>query len=123
MNNGSRKRIVGYWLDVFTRQIYFDVLALKGKKIVIVGSLICKGDPALNRIVKYIPQLPSSDFKGETLYIRFKEGHKYKVFSPFFVPTLDAYDLFECHVGLSYQKIISEFYQLFGSRNFILNPF
>lgn len=74
------------------------------------GSLICKGDPALNRIVKYIPQLPSSDFKGETLYIRFKEGHKYKVFSPFFVPTLDAYDLFECHVGLSYQKIISEFY-------------
>jgi len=75
------------------------------------GSLICKGDPALNRIVKYIPQLPSSDFKGETLYMRFKdENGKYKVFSPFFVPTLDDYDLFECHVGLSYQKIVSEFY-------------
>ena len=75
------------------------------------GSLICKGDPALNRITKYIPQLPGSDFKGETLYIRFKdENGKYKIFSPFYVPTLDNYDLFECHVGLSYQKIISEFY-------------
>lgn len=47
------------------------------------GSLICKGDPALNRIVKYIPQLPDSDFKGETLYIRLKEKEGYKVFSPF----------------------------------------
>lgn len=75
------------------------------------GSLICKGDPALNRIVKYIPQLPSSDFKGESLYIRFKdENGEYKSFSPFYVPTLDNYDLYECHVGLSYQKIISEFY-------------
>ncbi len=74
------------------------------------GGITCKGDPALNRIVKYIPQLPSSDFKGESLYIRFKEGDGYKVFSPFFVPTLDAYDKYECHVGLSYQRIISEFY-------------
>ncbi|MDD5457426.1 MAG: glycosyl transferase [Candidatus Margulisbacteria bacterium] len=74
------------------------------------GSIICKGDPALNRIVKYIPQLPSSEFKGETLYIRIHEKNGYKVFSPFFVPTLDKYDKYECHVGLSYQKIISEFY-------------
>ncbi|MCK5782609.1 MAG: hypothetical protein KAH10_08455, partial [Flavobacteriales bacterium] len=75
------------------------------------GSLITKGDPALNRIVKYIPQLPSSDFKGETLYIRMKQADgSYKVFSPFFVPTLDKYDLYECHVGLAYQKIVSEFY-------------
>ncbi len=76
------------------------------------GSLITKGDPALNRIVKYIPQLPSSDFKGETLYIRIKEKNGFKVFSPFFVPTLDKYDKYECHVGLSYQKIISEFYHI-----------
>jgi len=77
------------------------------------GSIICKGDPALNRIVKYIPQLPASDFKGETLYIRIKQKDgSYKVFSPFFVPTLDKYDLYECHVGLSYQKIISEFYNI-----------
>ncbi len=74
------------------------------------GGVICKGDPALNRIVKYIPQLPSSDFKGETLYIRLKDGDDYKVFSPFFVPTLDAYDKYECHVGLSYQRIVSEFF-------------
>ena len=76
------------------------------------GSLLCKGDPAVNRIVKYIPQLPSSDFKGETLYIRYRTDAGYKVFSPFFVPTLDPYDFYECRVGLSYQKITSEFYGL-----------
>ncbi len=76
------------------------------------GSIICKGDPALNRIVKYIPQLPSSDFKGETLFIRIKEKKGYKVFSPFFVPTLDKYDKYECHVGLGYQKIVSEFHNI-----------
>lgn len=74
------------------------------------GSLICKGDPDTNRIVKYIPQLPDSDFKGETLYLRIKENDDYKVFSPFCVPTLDTYELYECHVGLGYSKIVSEFY-------------
>ena len=75
------------------------------------GSLICKGDPALNRIVKYLPQAPASDFKGETLYLRFKQADcRYKVFSPFFVPTLDKYDLYECHVGLGYSTYVSEFY-------------
>ncbi len=74
------------------------------------GALICKGDPALNRITKYIPQLPSSEFKGTTLYLRFKAGDAYKVFSPYFVPTLDDYDRYECHVGLGYTRIISEFY-------------
>ena len=74
------------------------------------GALICKSDPSLNRIVKYIQQMPSSEFKGETLYLRFKQGKGYKIFSPFFVPTLDSYDLYECHVGLGYTCIISEFY-------------
>ncbi len=74
------------------------------------GALICKGDPSLNRITKYIQQMPSSDFKGETLYVRVKKGNTYKVFSPFFVPTLDNYDKFECHVGLGYNRIVSEFY-------------
>jgi len=74
------------------------------------GALLCKGDPSLNRITKYIQQMPSSDFKGETLYIRIKKDGAYKVFSPFFVPTLDKYDLFECRVGLGYNKIVSEFY-------------
>ena len=89
---------------------YVGTLAFGGIVDHTGGSLICKGDPALNRIVKYMPQLPSSDFKGETLYIRFKDGDGYKVFSPFFVPTLDPYDKYECHVGLGYQKIVSEFY-------------
>lgn len=89
------------------------------------GALICKNDPTFNRITKYIQQMPASDFKGETLYLRIPsprlrqpslsgrgdggEG-KSKVFSPFFVPTLDAYDKYECRVGLGYTWIISEFY-------------
>ena len=36
------------------------------------GALICKRDPALNRITKYIAQMPQSDFKGTTLYVRVK---------------------------------------------------
>lgn len=90
---------------------YVGTLAFGGIVDHTGGSLICKQDPALNRIVKYIPQMPDSDFKGETLFIRIKrEDGSYKVFSPFYVPTLDAMDLFECRVGLSYQKITSEVY-------------
>ncbi len=74
------------------------------------GALICKNDPTFNRITKYIQQMPSSDFKGETLYLRIKQANGYKVFSPFFVPTLDGYDKYECHVGLGYTRILSEFY-------------
>jgi cellobiose phosphorylase len=76
------------------------------------GALICKNDPTFNRITKYIQQMPSSDFKGETLYLRIRQKDGYRVFSPFFVPTLDPYDRFECHVGLGYTRIISEFYGL-----------
>ncbi len=76
------------------------------------GALLCKGDPALNRITKYLPQLPASEFKGTTLYLRTPEGAGYRVFSPFFVPTLDRYDRYECHVGLGYTRIVSEFYGL-----------
>ncbi len=36
----------------------------------------------------------------------------YRIFSPFFVPTLDHYDRFECRVGLGYTRIVSEFYGL-----------
>ncbi|MBN2303791.1 MAG: glycosyl transferase, partial [Anaerolineae bacterium] len=69
------------------------------------------GDPALNRIVKYIPQMPDSDFKGTTLYLRVKQGDgSYRVFSPYFVPTLDPYDRYECRVGMGYTRIVSEFY-------------
>ena len=89
------------------------------------GALICKQDPTFNRITKYIQQMPSSDFKGETLYLRVasraersrsdSEGAdeaegEYIVFSPFFVPTLDAFDKYECRVGLGYTRIVSEIY-------------
>ena len=89
---------------------YVGTLAFGGLIDHTGGALICKQDPALNRIVKYIPQLPSSDFKGTTLYLRFPQGDGYKVFSAYFTPTLDAYDRYECRVGLSYMRITSEFY-------------
>lgn len=73
------------------------------------GSLICKGDPALNRITKYIAQMPCSDFKASTIYIRVKDGKNYKVFSPFYVPTLVKLDKWECHVGLSYMRWNAEY--------------
>ena len=88
---------------------YVGTLAFGGIVDHTGGSLICKQDPALNRILKYVPQLPDSDFKGESLYIRIKRPDgSYQVFSPFYTPTLDAMDLYECRVGLSYQKITSE---------------
>ncbi|MFC1996379.1 GH36-type glycosyl hydrolase domain-containing protein [Chloroflexota bacterium] len=74
------------------------------------GALLCKGDPATNRLTKYIPQLPASDFRATTLYVRFKCDYEYVIFSPFFTPSLDKYDLYECHVGMGYTRIISEFY-------------
>ena len=76
------------------------------------GALICKDDPTFNRITKYIQQIPSSDFKGETLYLRIHTSQGYRVFSPFFVPTLDPFDRFECHVGLGYMRLVTEFYGL-----------
>ena len=72
------------------------------------GSQLCKGDPALNRITKYIPQLPAGEFKGETAYVRVrKNGQSAKdaqVFSPYFVPTLIKPDSFECRVGMYYTR-------------------
>jgi len=76
------------------------------------GALICKDDPTFNRITKYLQQMPSSDFKGETLFLRIHEEKGLRVFSPFFVPTLDPFQRFECHVGLGYTRIVSEFYGL-----------
>ncbi len=89
---------------------YVGTLAFGGLLDHTGGALICKGDPALNRITKYIPQLPASAFKGTTLYLRVHTGDGYTVFSPYFVPTLDAYDRYECHVGMGYTRIVSEFY-------------
>lgn len=73
------------------------------------GALICKDDPTFNRITKYVQGMPSSDFKGETLYLRLHTDDSYQIFSPTFVPTLDPLDRFECRVGLGYTRIISEY--------------
>jgi cellobiose phosphorylase len=105
---------------------YIGTLAFGGFVDHTGGALICAQDPALNRITKYITQFPASAFNGETLYLRIKtltpnpspfkgEGRRdegYTVFSPFFVPTLNQYDRYECHVGLGYTRIVSEFYGL-----------
>lgn len=73
------------------------------------GILLCKGDPALNRITKYIAQLPNSEFKGSTIYLKVTDASgKQEIFSPFFTPTLKPLDKFENHTGLSYTRIISE---------------
>lgn len=73
------------------------------------GVLLCKGDPALNRITKYIPQLPASDFRGETLYLRVRrEGEPYRLFSPFFTPCLVPLERYECRVGLGYSRFLTQ---------------
>ncbi|NLX08197.1 MAG: glycosyl transferase [Chloroflexi bacterium] len=89
---------------------YVGTLAFGGLVDHTGGVLICKGDPALNRITKYLPQLPASEFKGSTLYLRLRRDEGWQVFSPYFVPTLDRYDRYECHIGLGYTRIVSEFY-------------
>ncbi|MGD8997916.1 MAG: glycosyl transferase, partial [Anaerolineae bacterium] len=89
---------------------YVGTLAFGGFVDHTGGSVVCKGDPALNRITRYVAQLPASTFNGEALYLRVREDGGYRVFSPTFVPTLDPYDLYECHVGLGYTRIVSEFY-------------
>jgi len=101
---------------------YIGTLAFGGFVDQTGGALICKGDPTFNRITKYIQQMPAGEFKGETLYLRIAltptpspeigrragdEG-EYLIFSPFFVPTLDKFDKYECRVGLGYSRIISE---------------
>jgi cellobiose phosphorylase len=73
------------------------------------GVLLCKGDPALNRITKYITQLPNSEFKGSTLYIKVRDkAGNVEVFSPFYTPTLKPLNKFENHTGLSYSQFICE---------------
>ncbi|MDK2980427.1 MAG: cellobiose phosphorylase [Chloroflexota bacterium] len=72
------------------------------------GALICRDDPALNRITKYVQQMPASDFKGETTYLRIHRAQGYQLLSPWFVPGLTELAHFECHVGLGYTRLVSE---------------
>ncbi len=89
---------------------YIGTLAFGGYVDHTGGAALCKGDPALNRITWYVPQRPVSDFQATTLYLRLHRADGYKVFSPFFIPTLDPYERYECHVGLGYNRLVSEFY-------------
>jgi len=91
---------------------YVGTLAFGGFLDHTGGSQLCKGDPALNRITKYIPQLPSSDFKGETAYARIRKpgrtAAEAAIVSPYWVPCMGPYDSFECHVGMYYTRWITE---------------
>ena len=88
---------------------YIGALAFGGFVDHTGGALICSQDPALNRITRYLPQLPAGEFKGETLYVRLKSGDNYRVYTPFFVPGLRPLERFECRVGLGYSRFIAEF--------------
>ncbi len=73
------------------------------------GMLICRQDPALNRITKYLTQDPPSEFRASTLYLRTPDSNgAYTVFSPFYVPTLTPCDRYACRVGLGYTTFVSE---------------
>ena len=45
---------------------------------------------------------------GSTIYMRLRNGNETRLFSPFFVPVLGEYDLYECHVGLGYTRIVMQ---------------
>ena len=73
------------------------------------GMLICRQDPALNRITKYLTQGPASEFRATTLYVRTPNPeHGYDVFSPFYVPTMTDFKRYECRVGLGYNTFLTE---------------
>ncbi|HTH14769.1 MAG TPA: glycosyl transferase, partial [Spirochaetia bacterium] len=81
---------------------YVGTLAFGGIVDHTGGALICQGDPALNRITKYIPQLPASDFRGATVYVKVRDGKTSDLWSPFFTPVLAELESWECRVGLGY---------------------
>jgi cellobiose phosphorylase len=88
------------------------------------GGILCKGDPSLNRIVKYIAQMPASDFKGQTLYARFRPAESpheaRRLLSPYYVPTLEPWEAWECRVGLGYTRFVTRFLGLdFDIRIFV----
>ena len=87
---------------------YVGTLAFGGFVDHTGGALICRGDPATNRITRYIAVQPAGDFRGTTLYIRVRQGSGWKLISPFFVPRLEPLHAYACHVGLGYTRIVSE---------------
>jgi cellobiose phosphorylase len=98
------------WINYIGGSITAGTLAFGGFVDHTGGALLCSQDPALNRITRYLPQLPAGEFKGETLYVRLKaEDGSYQIYTPFFVPALRPLERFECRVGLGYSRFIAEF--------------
>jgi cellobiose phosphorylase len=91
---------------------YIGTLAFGGFIDHTGGALLCKGDPAKNRITKYVQQEPAYQFRGTTLYIRIEESDGYRLLTPFFVPGLEPLTHYECHVGLGYSRFVSEAFEL-----------
>lgn len=87
---------------------YIGTLAFGGIVDHTGGALICRADPATNRITKYISQMPAGEFKGETLYLRLHTAEGYRILSPLYVPGLHPLDRYEARVGLGYTRILSE---------------
>lgn len=88
---------------------YIGTLQFGGFVDQIGGALLCAGDPSLNRITKYLPQMPAVMPQGECLFVRVRTESlsAYEIICPFFVPSLNPYSHYSCHVGLGYQKIVS----------------
>jgi cellobiose phosphorylase len=86
---------------------YLGTLAFGGFVDQTGGALICAGDPATNRITRYMTLQPAGEFKATTLYLRLRDGTRETLVAPFYVPTLNPLDFYECHVGLGYTRIIS----------------
>ena len=87
---------------------YVGTLAFGGIVDHTGGALICQGDPANNRITKYLPQLPASDFRGSTIYVKVTDGATTDLWSPFFTPVLAKLAQWECRVGLGYNTWVAE---------------
>ncbi len=86
------------------------------------GALLCKGDPGLNRITFYVSQLPSSSFKGETIYLRTYKDGNYEVHSPWLVPGLKPLDEYACHIGLGYTRLVTKISDIRTDTTIIVPP-
>jgi len=88
---------------------YIGTLAFGGFVDHTGGALLCKGDPALNRITKYITIQPSNSMSGTTLYVRVRRGDTTEVFTPLFAPQCRDLDSWKARVGLGYSTFESRF--------------
>jgi len=101
---------------------YLGTLAFGGFVDHTGGALLCQGDPATNRITRYLALQPASDFRATTLYLRVHSKRGFSLTSPFFVPTLQPLELFECHIGLGYTQIISVYAGIRTAARFFVPP-